>query len=194
MGRKKLVTDEELLDAARRLFIEGGPRASTREIAKLAGVSEAILFQRYRTKTDLFLAAMVPPSFDLNEILRESADKPGEAALQDAGFALLRYFRETSPILIQLLASGDFHFEEFAAAHPENSFVTLRWSLMSLLGGWKAAGKFEGETAGLALALFAVMQSVAIYERLGAHGGRFSDEMVALVLRTVWVGVEPKGK
>ena len=54
MGRPKLIEDEELLSAAREVFVEKGIGASTREIAAKAGISEAVIFQRHDTKADLF--------------------------------------------------------------------------------------------------------------------------------------------
>ena len=69
MGRRKRIEDDELLAIARDVFVADGFRASTREIARRAEVSEAILFQRFRTKPELFFAAMVPPAPDVEAIL-----------------------------------------------------------------------------------------------------------------------------
>jgi AcrR family transcriptional regulator len=49
MGRKKTISDDELLDVARRAFVDEGFAASTREIARRAGVSEGVIFQRFQT-------------------------------------------------------------------------------------------------------------------------------------------------
>ena len=62
--------DADRLDAAREVFVEKGPGASTREVARRAGVSEGVLFQRYGTKRDLFFAAMMIPADDLTARLR----------------------------------------------------------------------------------------------------------------------------
>lgn len=58
MARTTRYSNETILDAARELFFEKGPSASTSEIAKAAGVSEGLLFKRFGTKQTLFLAAM----------------------------------------------------------------------------------------------------------------------------------------
>jgi AcrR family transcriptional regulator len=58
MARPVTISDDQILDAARALFTEKGPRATTAEIAERAGVSEGILFKRYGSKVGLHKAAM----------------------------------------------------------------------------------------------------------------------------------------
>ncbi len=52
--RPRKIDDATILTAARPLFLEKGPGATTKEVAAHAGVSEGLLFQRYKTKADLF--------------------------------------------------------------------------------------------------------------------------------------------
>ncbi len=193
MGRKKLVSDEQLLEVARNAFAERGLSASTREIARRAGVSEAILFQRYATKADLFFAAMVPPTFDLKTYLPDPiVNHSGERVIRDVFFGLLNYFREASPVIVQLLATQNFEFEEFAKAHPDNALVTLRWSLVAFLDELKSVNKIGGDPRFAALAMIMSAQSLALFERLGAHGGTFSDPMVNALITTLWSGLRPQ--
>lgn len=58
MARPQKYDDEKLLNAAAEVFLEEGPAARTASIAKRAGVSEGILFKRFKTKEALFEAAM----------------------------------------------------------------------------------------------------------------------------------------
>lgn len=52
-------TKEALLDAARRMFAERGfDRTTVRDIAKLAGVNQALLFRYFGSKEKLFKAVM----------------------------------------------------------------------------------------------------------------------------------------
>ncbi len=52
-------TDERILEAALRVFMEEGLRgATTRRIAQEAGVNEVTLFRRFGTKEGLLIAAM----------------------------------------------------------------------------------------------------------------------------------------
>jgi AcrR family transcriptional regulator len=58
MPRPITISDDTILVAARALFTEKGPRATTAEIAARAGVSEGILFKRFGSKAALHKAAM----------------------------------------------------------------------------------------------------------------------------------------
>ena len=74
MGRRKTVSDADLLAAARGEFVKLGSAASTRDIARRAGVSESVLFQRFTSKAELFFAAMVPPAVDVEAVLATPRD------------------------------------------------------------------------------------------------------------------------
>ncbi len=58
MARPSKITNEEILAAARQVFLEEGINGSTLEIAEKAGISEASIFKRFATKQALFLAAI----------------------------------------------------------------------------------------------------------------------------------------
>jgi AcrR family transcriptional regulator len=61
MARPVTISDEQILDAAREVFLEEGFTAQTARIAARAGVSEGSLFNRFKTKAGLFLAAIGIP-------------------------------------------------------------------------------------------------------------------------------------
>jgi AcrR family transcriptional regulator len=58
MPRPPKITNEEILAAAREVFLAQGGSGSTLEIAEKAGISEASIFKRFSTKQALFLAAI----------------------------------------------------------------------------------------------------------------------------------------
>lgn len=105
MGRHKTVTDEDVLAAARRVFEEKGHAATTRDVARAAGISQAVLYQRFATKDDLFLAAMAPPPLDLAKWLCGGAPATREIVkshVRDIGRGLVAYLDEVGPALLQL--------------------------------------------------------------------------------------------
>jgi AcrR family transcriptional regulator len=63
VARTATITTEQILEAARAVFLEQGVNATTVEVANRAGISSASIFKRYPTKDALFLAAMseAPP-------------------------------------------------------------------------------------------------------------------------------------
>ncbi len=196
MGRPKLIQDHELLAAAREVFVEKGLAASTREIAKKAGISEAVVYQRYATKSDLFFAAMVPPAFEVEELLTsQSRDCDVQAHLEKIAIQMMGYFRKLMPILLPLTAHPSFNFEEFVGRQPDSPINNLRQGLMAFLNSQAECGalvpRHSKHISELGLTLFAALHSLALFEVLGVHGGKFDDAMVCGVVRSLWVGVAP---
>jgi AcrR family transcriptional regulator len=58
MARTPTITDEQILEAAREVFLQQGFKAATTDIATRAGISSGSIFKRYQTKEGLFFAAM----------------------------------------------------------------------------------------------------------------------------------------
>jgi AcrR family transcriptional regulator len=58
MPPRPRISDAELLEAARAVFLESGVDATTATVAARAGVSEALVFKRFGTKERLFDLAM----------------------------------------------------------------------------------------------------------------------------------------
>lgn len=187
VARRKTISDTDLLTAARELFVEKGFAVSTRTIAVRAGVSEGVLFQRYRTKDELFFAAMVPPPAAFHELPSGPLDEPEfEAALRQIAQKLLESLRAAAPILLQLSTHPDFRFEEFAANHPQSSLAGMRSSLVRFFAVNKAP-----DPSGASLLLMSSLHGIAMFERLGAYGGRFPAEFVDRALGCLWQAVRP---
>lgn len=53
-----MISTERLLEVARGVFLELGIRATTAEVAARAGIAEGTIFHRFRSKEELFRAAM----------------------------------------------------------------------------------------------------------------------------------------
>ena len=103
MPRPKSIKDEDLIRAARDVFVERGIHATSAEVAKRAGVSEGTLFNRFKTKFDLFRAAMTP---ELEEPawLVALADRVGQGdvrqSLNQAGVDAIGFFRRLMPLIM----------------------------------------------------------------------------------------------
>ena len=196
MGRPKLIQDDELLAVAREVFIEKGIAASTREIARRACISEAVIYQRHPTKADLFFAAMVPPALDVEVLLATRANDLGAREhLEEIALGMMEYFREFVPILLPLMTHPSFDFEKFVQRHPDSPMNRIRQRLMTYLEAQRDLGNIVAENVGpTALTLFAALHSFAIFERLGAHGGKFDEAIVRGMVRSLWAGLAPPEK
>jgi AcrR family transcriptional regulator len=53
-----VISTERLLEVAREVFLELGIRATTSEVAARAGIAEGTIFHRFKSKEELFRAAM----------------------------------------------------------------------------------------------------------------------------------------
>lgn len=57
-GRPPVISTERLLEVARDVFLELGIRATTAEVAARAKIAEGTIFHRFKSKEELFRAAM----------------------------------------------------------------------------------------------------------------------------------------
>lgn len=194
VGRKKTISDAQLLDVARAAFVEEGFSASTKKIAGLAGVSEGVIFQRFVTKEDLFFAAMIPPPVDLNGILHHPRAQ-GLKLIELVTLSMIEYFRTTLPVLIPLMSHPSFQFEEFARRHPDSPMVTLRRRLVEFIVEQQLAGNIGPVQPGAAaFAIWSAAHAVAFFEAMGAHGGKFDAGIVRATVECLWRGLAPPGE
>jgi AcrR family transcriptional regulator len=192
MGRVKTVSDAKLLDVARRAFVKEGFSASTKMIARRAGVSEGVLFQRFTTKEELFFAAMIPPPADLNQVFHHPSAQ-GFQLIEQITLSMLDYFRSTLPVFIPLMSHPSFRFEEFAKRHPDSPMVTLRRRLVDFMMEEQRAGTIGPVNPGAAaLLIWSIAHCIAFFEQLGAHGGRFDPKIIQETVRCAWEGLAPK--
>ena len=192
MGRVKTVSDAKLLDVARRAFVKEGFSASTKMIARRAGVSEGVLFQRFTTKEELFFAAMIPPPADLNRVFHHPSAQ-GFQLIEQITLSMLDYFRSTLPVFIPLMSHPSFRFEEFAKRHPDSPMVTLRRRLVEFMMEEQRAGNVGPVNPGAAaLLIWSIAHCIAFFEQLGAHGGRFDPNIIHETIRCAWDGLAPR--
>jgi len=107
-----------MLDAAAHVMrTRGMARATTKEIAKAAGYSEAALYKHFRDKTEIFLAVLaerVPSS--LGSMLANLGERSGKESVQDTLQELARealgFYYETF-----VMAASVFSEPQLLAAH-----------------------------------------------------------------------------
>lgn len=109
MARPVSIQRSVLLDAARKVFLAQGFKASTALVAREAGVSEGSLFKHFKTKDDLFLAAMDTEYSGLSwqELLKRSVGRGSvRSTLEKAGLEILQHLRVVLPRIIMVNSSG----------------------------------------------------------------------------------------
>lgn len=103
MARPVSISNDQILEAARNVFLREGFGASTSAIARAAGVSEGSLFKRFGSKDDLFHAALKIPRVDLKSVLD---GRVGQGDVRDTlrrvAVRLLEFFEELMPTVMTL--------------------------------------------------------------------------------------------
>jgi AcrR family transcriptional regulator len=101
MARPAHITEEQILTAAREVFLERGFQATTAEVAKRAAVAEGSIFKRFKTKHRLFLAAM---KMDEPEWMKGLEKRTGKGDLKqnlvELGLEIVGFFRQLMPLMM----------------------------------------------------------------------------------------------
>jgi AcrR family transcriptional regulator len=103
MARPQRITDEQILAAAREVFLRRGIQATTADVARRARVAEGSIFNRFRTKQQLFRAAMRPELADppwLASLTRRAGKGDVREILIDVGHEILAFFRRLMPLMM----------------------------------------------------------------------------------------------
>lgn len=194
MGRNKQVSDVAVLEAAKAVFVEQGFGASTREVARRAGISEAVLYQRYKTKLDLFFAAMFPPPLEIDA----ESDGRTLSAQDDLGalaWRIMGYFRDAMPVLLQLVTHPSFNLAELHGPNARLPLHRMGEAVSACLARHREQGEIapDGERVHVAtLTLLATLHSLALFERMGIHGGSFPEVAVRNIVGLIVAGLAPE--
>jgi len=191
MGRRKVIEDQDLIAAARAVFIEKGALGTTKDVARRAGVSEAVIFQRFPTKAALFLAAMMPPPTDVSGIVvREGPDHKRD--LVETGARMLAYFRTLIPAVMHLVTYPQINMSDVIAHQNAMPANELTMSLTAHLSELHRRGAVNAPKPMASAALFvAAIHSLAIYELMELHGGEPMDHAVGQFVDAMWAGLGP---
>lgn len=102
-GRPPVISNERLLEVAREVFLEHGIRATTSEVARRARVAEGTLFHRFKSKEELFRAAM---QFDPDQALtfiESLPDRAGSGDLRANLVAFAEHFLELGRVAVPVM-------------------------------------------------------------------------------------------
>lgn len=121
MARRRSISDEQILKAAREVFLEDGPAAATSRVAERAGISEASVFKRFGTKQRLFCLAMRPkgPPEWLGELACRAGTGELRGLLEELVARMIAFYREVLPKLM-LLWSNQVMVADLYAHAPEH--------------------------------------------------------------------------
>jgi AcrR family transcriptional regulator len=108
MGRSRTISNEQILKAAREVFLAKGFGGSTLEIARRAGVSEGSIFKLFSTKEKLFFAAI--GADDMLNWVKELKTLPAQGDLKEnlvmLSLQIIELLLDLMPRLIMMHSKG----------------------------------------------------------------------------------------
>lgn len=198
MARPVSIKDETIIAAAREVFLERGIQATTAEVAQRAGVSEGSVFKRFRSKVDLFRAAMEDKLSEPDWV----RDLPGRVGtgdvrenLQAIGMEMIAFFRDLMPLMMMSWSNPAPNGLPCTIAGPNPP--PLR-ALKSLTGYFEAeirAGRLRPQDAEIvARAFLGSVNNFVFFELLHRMNGELplaAETYVRGLVSLLWSGVEP---
>lgn len=192
MPRNKTITDDEILAVARALFLKEGAKASTRTLAKLAGISEAVIFQRFATKEDLFFAAMVLPEAQLEAIFNvQPGKKQVTTNLNSISLQIVSYFREVMPIFLSLISHPSFNMQTFLQRHIMPA-IQIEKGLTEYLNAEVDLERISTDNPAVTTAvLLSHLHNLVLSETIGTHQPIDTERAISDAISVLWKGLEP---
>lgn len=186
----------QIIDAALQVFAEKGfSGARTREIAKLAGISETLVFQHFKTKRELYRCAL-KELFGKHPVMPEVEEKMSvkndSGVLRNVASHLIRHNRRDPRILRLALFSAleQLHFGKIVHDGGDEAGPTLTEFLGAYFQQRIDDGAFKKVNAVIAANLF--IETVMMYAAdqqacISGPALPFSDEEVIETLLTLFL-------
>ncbi len=193
MGRPKTIEDGELLAIARDVFRQHGHTVTTRDVAKAAGISQAVLYQRFKTKDDLFIAALTLHAPNLTPLSEVDAALEPRSYLAEFAARAKDHFRNAMPSILSVAAHPKYGQEMMGQIHRYNRAGEVAAMLGLRLAAWREAGLIRPvETRAFTHAFIHALHSMAMVEVLSGETTKPtpSDELTAFV-DIFWNGLKP---
>jgi AcrR family transcriptional regulator len=191
--RTATITDQQIIEAAREAFLEFGFGAPSSEIARRAGVSEGTIFKRFRTKEELFVAAVGLPDGALWFEKAETMSGQGDLRknLIELSLEIFRGAREVLPRIFMVISRGNAPMN-----HPQGTDSPMNLAMDSLTRLFAAEIKLgrmrtiNPEIA--ALMLLGALMHRAQLEVMFSRAVIDPSSLVTEVIDAFWQGIAPE--
>ena len=196
MARPSTITTDQILDAAREVFLESGFRATTAQVAKRARVAEGSIFNRFATKQDLFWAAMQTSIQDppfLHALPGRAGKGDVRENLVEFGVELMEFLRRLLPLIMMSWSHSRGDLPPHLATKDPPPVRALRRTAAYLEVEMKLGRLRRQDPEVLARALFGGVQNYVFHELIGKHHGRrkSSRAYVRGLVNLLWTGAAP---
>ncbi|MEV0121025.1 TetR/AcrR family transcriptional regulator [Streptomyces sp. NPDC050703] len=192
-------TRARILDAAHDLMLTLGlSRATTKEIARAAGCSEAALYKHFANKEELFVSVLQERLPGLGPLLQRLTEEPGERTVEENLTEIARlatgFYAESFPIAASLYAETKLkrRHEDALQKMGKGPHVPIE-ALDGYLRAERDAGRIApgADTfAAASLLLGACAQRAFAYDAvLGKRPPQSAEEFAAALARTLLAGI-----
>jgi AcrR family transcriptional regulator len=189
---------------ARQVFLELGIRATTSEVAARAGIAEGTIFHRFKSKEELFRAAM---NFDPDSALllaQELAARAGQGELRETLVHFAERFMEFGRIAMPVMMMSWSNPESLCADRTSER-ATRYHKVLAVLGrffdGEMQRGRLRAvDSEVMARMLLGSLHHYCMIELfVGAGSARFThrqfaEQVIDVLLAVPASGAEPSSK
>ena len=192
MARLPTITNEQILEAAREVFLAKGFGASTVEIAQRVGISEGSIFKRFPTKEKLFFAAMGIPEKPL--WMEKLEILPGKGDLREnlniISLEIVEFHREVVPRLMMMHSRGTPPSQLCGQQEPPP--VRNLKAMSTFLERELELGRLRPcDPEVVARMLLGTLMNYIILEHMGAKTQIDAPTFVRELVKTLWEGISP---
>jgi AcrR family transcriptional regulator len=193
VARTTTITNEQILTAAREVFLEQGIGATAVDVANRAGISSGSIFKRYPTKESLFFAAMSKSPKPIWNAELEAAIGHGDprADLLLIAERIVSFTKDALPRLMLVRSMGQTS-ELPTPPRIENDFA----SMVGYIGREMALGRIaRGDPTIPALTLLHTCTGFAMSLGLESAAMLFdADTFLEDFIAVLWRGLDPQMK
>jgi AcrR family transcriptional regulator len=199
MARPVSIKDETIIAAAREVFLERGIQATTAEVAERAGVSEGSVFKRFKSKVDLFRAAMsdrlTEPSWP-RELLATVGKGDVRENLNVAGLQIVTFFRELMPLMMMSWSNPAPNGLPHLISGPNPPPVRVLKCVIGYFDAEMRAGRIRVQDPEIvARAFVGSINNFVFFDLLHAANGELplaAETYVRGLVSLLWSGIEPR--
>jgi AcrR family transcriptional regulator len=195
VGRPKEITDQQIVVAAKRCFVERGTGVSAVEIARELGVSHTTIFNRFGSKEGLMLAALGPPQ-EIPWVATLDAGPDARSIrkqLVEHAKLMSTYFHELQAGLSLLQAAGIDPSKAYQKRKSESPPTKAFRALVAWLVRAQAQGRLaKCDVETLASTILGALQGWAFKARITGEStsAAASDRYVESFIELLWNGID----
>jgi AcrR family transcriptional regulator len=193
-------TRQQLLNAAANVFSDHGyARATTKEIAKAAGVSEGTIYRHFVDKKDLFQAVFIDRNAANSAAITQLPNLAGTKTVRENLLFLVRAIEDVetnvAPLQAAMLSDAELAAALFSPTDPARAGMPGAAPLMPLARYLEAEQKLgrvraDVDVAHAAFALFAIPFAAVVTGRMARAAGVPGDVDMVGAVDVVLNGIE----